>query len=61
MQDSSNANAYYRLALMSYRRQGCKQYTKKHTDELAMTYIKKAFDNGDSRLKGKINNILYYW
>lgn len=59
--DSSNANAYYRLALMSYRRQGCKQYTKKHTDELAMTYIKKAFDNGDSRLKGKINNILYYW
>lgn len=59
--DASNANAYYRLALMSYRRQGCKQYTKKQTDEFAMTYINKAYDNGDSRMKGKINNILYYW
>lgn len=59
--DPNNANAYYRLALMSYRRQGCKQLSKEKTDELAMSYINKAFKHGDSGLKSKINNILYYW
>lgn len=59
--DPQNANAYYRLAIMSYRRQGCINYSRKETDKMAMTYINKAYDNGDSQLKSKINNILYYW
>lgn len=59
--DSENANAYYRLALMSYRRQGCKQYTKHKTDEMAMTYIQKAYKTGNIYLRKKIENILYYW
>ena len=59
--DESNANAYYRLAIMTYKRQGCSQYSKKQTDQFAMDYIKKAYDNGKPALKAKINNILYYW
>lgn len=59
--DSTNANAYYRLAIMSYRRKGCKHFSKKETDKMAMTYINNAYANGDSQLRYKIKNILYYW
>lgn len=59
--DPDNANAYYRLAIMSYRRQGCSQYPRKQTDKLAMDYITRAYDCGDRALKQKIDNILYYW
>lgn len=56
-----NANAYYRLALMSYRRQGCTQFSRKETDKMAMEYIDQAYDHGDWALKRKVQNIKYYW
>lgn len=56
--DPTNANACYRLALMSYSRQGC---PKKDADKKAMMYLNKADKYGDSSMKEKIRNIRYYW
>ena len=59
--DEKNANAYYRLAIMSYERKGCRQYSRQETDRLAMAYINQANSFGDEYLRNKISNVLYYW
>lgn len=63
--DASNVNANYRLAIMSYKREGCKQFSKKETDRMAMKYLRKARANAlsahDTENVEKFDNILYYW
>ena len=59
--DKENADAYYRLAIMSYRRQGCKQYKRKQTDTDAMTYMEKAKEFGTGELRNRAYNLLKYW
>lgn len=59
--DEKNANAYYRLAIMSYKREGCRQYSRKETDRLAMKYITQAKSCGDRYIREKVSNVLYYW
>ena len=63
--DSENMNANYRLAIMSYKREGCKQYDKKETSKWAMDYLltarKIADKNRDRANVEKFDNIKYYW
>ena len=59
--DKENADAYYRLAIMSYRRMGCKQYKRKQTDTDAMKYMEKAKEYGRGELRDRAYNLLKYW
>ncbi len=63
--EPANVNANYRLAVMSYKREGCKQFSKKETDRMAMKYLRKARSSAEKALDfenvKKFDNILYYW
>lgn len=63
--EPANVNANYRLAVMSYKREGCKQFSKKETDRMAMKYLRKARSSAekaqDFENVKKFDNILYYW
>lgn len=61
MKDPANADAYYRLALMSYRREGCRRMQKRETDKKAMEYIRKAHELSKGSFKARMWNIIYYW
>lgn len=49
--DENNPEANYYLALMSYRREGCRQLSKKVTDKLAYKYICKAYEYSSGELR----------
>ena len=63
--DAENMNANYRLAIMSYKREGCRQLSKSETNKLAMDYLLAARTSAnkarDRASVTKIDNILYYW
>lgn len=61
IKDPTNADVYYRLALMSYRREGCRKMLKKETDKKAMEYIIKAHKFSKGSFKERMWNIIYYW
>ena len=63
--ESDNVNANYRLAIMSYKRQGCGNLSKKEADRVAMKYLRKARSSAvkadDQAYVDKIDNVEYYW
>lgn len=54
----SNAEGWYRLAIMTYYNKGC---TYAQPKELAKTYMRKAYDRAQGKLRDKANNVLHYW
>ncbi len=55
-----DGDAFYNLAIMSHKRQGCKNLSRKDTRKNTITFLEKAERFGDSRTSAKASTVLYW-